>query len=63
MRLGAVLFFEEYDSQEQWVRIVKERGYPAVPTPIDHTASAEEIRAYRQAAEDNDLTARPAAPA
>lgn len=55
MRLGSVLFFQEYDSPEQWVQIVKERGYRAVSTPIDHTTSADEVRAYRQAAEDNDL--------
>ena len=49
------LFFEEYNSPEEWVKIVKDRGYTAVSTPIEEDATQEEIVAYREAAEANDL--------
>jgi sugar phosphate isomerase/epimerase len=55
MRLGAVKLFKEYSTPEEWVAIVRERGYRAVSTPVTEDASEKEIAAYRRAAEKNDL--------
>jgi sugar phosphate isomerase/epimerase len=55
MRLDAMQFYEKYESPEEWARIVTGRGYRAVSSPVDHTAPIDEARAYREAAERNDL--------
>lgn len=55
MRLGAMQLFEDYDSPEQWARIVTAHGYTAASTPVDESASADEVAAYQQAALDSDL--------
>lgn len=47
--------FKEYSTPEEWVAIVRERGYRAVSTPVTEHASEKEIAAYRRAAEKNDL--------
>jgi sugar phosphate isomerase/epimerase len=55
MRLGAASLCEEYHSPEEWIALVRKRGYQAVVTPVSESASDEEIRAYREAAAHNGL--------
>lgn len=54
MRLGGRLF-ADYDTPEEWIEAVRERGYTAAYCPVDTDADAETIRAYRRAAEDADV--------
>lgn len=54
MRLGAQLF-ESYHSPEEWVALVKKKNMRAAYCPVDEDADAETIRAYRDAAEKNDI--------
>ncbi len=55
MKLGVIRFFEEHKTPEAWMALVKAGGYAAVSAPIDETSSDEEIAAYREIAEANDI--------
>lgn len=54
MRLGADLL-TKFSSPEEWIALLKERGYRAARSPVSHDASDQEIAAYRQAAEKHDI--------
>ena len=54
MRLGAPLF-KPYANPQEWVDVVKSYGYRAAYCPVKLGASAAEIRAYAQAAEEADI--------
>ena len=50
MRLGATIY-TKYADPDQWVAVLKERGYRAAYAPVGLDAWAEEATAYRNAAE------------
>jgi sugar phosphate isomerase/epimerase len=50
MRLGATIY-TKYADPDQWVAVLKERGYRAAYAPVGLDASALEAEAYRRAAE------------
>ncbi|MDH3246904.1 MAG: sugar phosphate isomerase/epimerase [Saprospiraceae bacterium] len=54
VRLGGPLF-AEYSGPNEWVSIVKARQYRAAYCPVQPGADDATIKAYRQAALDNDI--------
>ncbi|ALS28273.1 xylose isomerase [Paenibacillus sp. 32O-W] len=54
MRLGGPVFVE-FEDPDGWIRALKAEGYRAGTCPVGHDASAELIRAYRNAADAHDI--------
>lgn len=55
MRLGGPVFDAPPDDPDAWVAAHREEGYSAAFVPIDRSASADTIRAFREAAEKAGL--------
>lgn len=54
MRIGGGIE-KPYHNPEEWYQLVSQLGYRAVLSPVDHTASAEEKRAYLACVKEHDL--------
>ena len=54
MRLGGPVYGDT-STPEAWVAAVRAHGYRAAYCPLQHTADAETVRAYAQAAAEADL--------
>lgn len=54
MRLGGPIFAKHHDV-DSWVQAVKQTGYRAVVCPLKHTASDEEVAAYKERAKSEDI--------
>jgi sugar phosphate isomerase/epimerase len=54
MRLGGPVYVQEMNP-DTWIKALKHNGYRAAYCPIKAGASSEEIRAYRQAAQQADV--------
>ncbi len=54
VRLGGPLFRKSKDPAE-WIDTLKQAGYRAAYCPVDDTATDEEIRAYKSAAQNADI--------
>lgn len=54
MRIGGGIE-KTYNNPEEWYKLVRELGYRAVLSPVDHRASKEERQAYLQCAKEHDL--------
>ena len=54
MRIGGGIE-KPYHNPEEWYQLVSQLGYRAVLYPVDHTASAEEKKAYLACVKEHDL--------
>ncbi len=54
VRLGGPLF-EPYDDPDAWVKSIQQLGYRAVNSPVEPGTDEQLIRAYENAARDNDI--------
>jgi sugar phosphate isomerase/epimerase len=54
VRLGGPLF-RSYGNPGEWIDTLRQAGYRAAYCPVDDTASDEEIRAYKTAAQNADI--------
>lgn len=54
MRLGGMIF-EDASTPAKWVKAVEKMGYRAAYCPIDATADAGTVAAYRRAASESDI--------
>jgi len=54
LRLGGPIF-ERASSPEDWIRILKKKGYEAAYAPLGPEAADSLIAEYRQAAQENDI--------
>ncbi|HPT31106.1 MAG TPA: TIM barrel protein [Prolixibacteraceae bacterium] len=55
VRLGGPVY-GKYNSPEEWIQLLRKAGYKAAYCPVEPGAGAEVIRAYREAAEKNNIT-------
>lgn len=55
MRIGGGIDGRTYENPEEWVELIRELGYRAVYAPVDYRVDSALRRAYRKAAQENDL--------